>query len=156
MKGFLIGAAVLTAALLLSGENGAGTDIAKLEPAQVLWVEESAGYVSVSTDIGQSGRGTDLAAAVRDMEQAASGTVFLDTAEYLLLSPSAEEWLPELAELLRGSCRVCLVEGTADLEAVGAYLAVHKPGVTLRDCRKGSYGLPLLSVEGERMYLANP
>ena len=88
------------------------------------------------------------------MEMTAFGQVFLDTAEYLLISPEALRWLPELSELLRSSCQVCLADGVADLAAATEYLAVHEPGYTLGDWEKSETGLPVLYSIEERMYLA--
>lgn len=159
MKRGLIYAAVLVAAvLLLNREGTAGIDIGKLEPACVLMVEEQAGIVKISTDLGHWGCGDDLAAAVNDMKQGAAGAVFLDTTEYLLLTPMSMGRLDELCALLRNSCQLCVAGEVKmeDLAAVGDYLAVHEPGVTLGDWRKGEYDLPILYMEGDRMELAYP
>lgn len=157
MKRWLLCAPLLlAAALLATGENGAARDIGTLEPAQVLLVEESAGRVLVYTDVGHFGQGADLSAAVADMERTAAGYVFLDTAEYLLVDPSALAQMTELSRWLRPSCRMCATVGVKDLTAAGEYLSNHKPSVTLGDIRKGNRDLPILYMEGERMYLANP
>lgn len=155
MKRWLIGGVMIIALALLNGENRTGTDIAELEPAQVLWVDE-AGAVEVRTDMGQMGRGRNLDEAVRDMEQTAAGRVFLETAEYLLVTPGGATRLDELCRLLRPSCKVCLINGNVDLEMAANYLAVHKPAVTLGDFQKGEWRLPILYIKEERMYLANP
>ena len=104
MKRWLIGGVMIIALALLNGENRTGTDIAELEPAQVLWVDE-AGAVEVRTDMGQMGRGRNLDEAVRDMEQTATGRVFLETAEYLLVTPGGATRLDELCRLLRPTDR---------------------------------------------------
>lgn len=157
MKRELIYGAVLAAVvLLLNSEGAAGVDIGKLEPASVLMVEERVGIVKISTDLGHEGCGGDLAGAMVDMKRGAVGEVFLETAEYLLLTPSSMEWLDELFEVLRNSCQVCVTRGVEDLAAAGEYLAVHEPGVTLGDCRKGNCEMPILYMEGDRMELAYP
>ena len=156
MRRWLIYGAVLLAMLLINGENRAGTDIGKLEPARVILVDAAPGAVSLYTDVGQYGSGRDLTGAVEDMKQTASGEVFLDTAEYLLLSPTSLGQLEELSRLLRLSCRVCVAAGVKDLEAAGEYLSIHKPDTTLGDWRKGARQLPVLYSEGERMRLAKP
>lgn len=156
MKRWVIYAAVIAALLLASEKGSAGTDIAGLEPVQILRVETLAGNVALRTDTGQSGVGEDLDAATADLKETASGEIFLDTAEYLLVTPSALKWLPELAELLRPACRVCIDCGRTELEAVADYLSVHEPEVTLRQYRRSACPLPVLYQEGERMYLAEP
>lgn len=155
MKHWLICGAIL-AAVLLSGEKAAGTDIGKLEPTRVLLIESQGGAVAVSTDAGHWGLGEDLTDAVDDMQHSASGVVFLDTVEYLLLSPSAVNRFEEVSALLRNSCQLCLVYGVEDLEAAGDYLAIHQPGITVGDCRKNTCVLPVLYMEGDRMKLAYP
>lgn len=157
MKRWLIlGAVALAALLLVKDENRPGTDIAKLEPARVLLAEQVTDGVIISTDLGHSGFGPDLESTVRDMEATASGQVFLDTAEFLLISPGAAKWLPELARRLRSSCQVCIVDGTADLFAAAEYLQTHEPECRLGDWRKGEVVLPTLYFIEERMYLAKP
>lgn len=157
MRRWLIWCAAIGAAvLLMKAESPAGTDVGKLDPAQVLRVNETAGYVTIGTDMGQLGQGRELAEAVEDMKRTAAGQVFLDTAEYLLLTPSAEKRLPELARLLRPSCRICLIYGAMDLQAVADYLSAHEPELTLGDWKKNKSELPILIVKEERMYLENP
>lgn len=155
MKRWLIyGVIALAVVLLMKEENRPGTDVAKLEPARLMWVENVGGGVSLRTDMDHTGWGKNLEAAVQDMEMTAFGQVFLDTAEYLLISPDALRWLPELSELLRSSCQVCLADGVADLAAATEYLAAHKPDYALQDWRKGEKTLPVLYSIEERMYLA--
>lgn len=150
------GAVLLVAVLLMKNENGPGVNIAKLEPAQVISAESKAGGVLLRTDVGHFGWGKDLAAAIGDMEASASGLVFLDTAEYLLVCPGAEKWVPELSKILRSSCRICLADDETDLRMAAEYLSAHPPGYTLSDWRKGNTELPVLYYLEERMYLAKP
>lgn len=66
-----------------------GTDAAKLLPAQVLVIEAGDGAITVEADNGAAGSGPTLAAALADMAECAEGTLFLDTAEHIvLLRPS--------------------------------------------------------------------
>lgn len=66
-----------------------GTDAAKLLPAQVLVIGAGDGVVTVEADNGAAGSGPTLAAALADMAECAEGTLFLDTAEHIvLLRPS--------------------------------------------------------------------
>lgn len=155
MKRWIVCAAAL-AVVLLAGKSGAGTDIARLEPVQILQVSGSAGQVAVRTDTGQHGEGDDLDAAVADMKAAADGEIFLDTVECLLIDRDSIDWLPALMQQLRPACRICRCDGVPDLEAAASYLSIHKPGVTLRQYRQGEYQLPLLYQREGRMYLAEP
>lgn len=154
MKRWLIYGLVLAVVLLAAKEDHPGTDVARLDPVRILMLEESAGAVTVKTDLGHYGVGKTLAEAVEDMRQTASGEVFLDTAEFLLLSRGGAKWLPELSELLRPSCQVCLSLGITELEQAAEYLQFHKPGYSLRLYRKGEQNMPLLYQKEGKMYLA--
>lgn len=150
------GAILLAVVLLVKDEDRPGMDVAKLEPARIISVEEKMGGVLLQTDMGHSGWGRDLNTAISDMESTAAGQVFLDTAEYLLVSPGAVRWMPELSEMLRRSCQICLVDNAPGLKMAAEYLSAHKPGYTLGDWQKGDADLPVLYYLEERMYLAKP
>ena len=62
-----------------------GTDAAKLLPAQVLVIGAGDGAITVEADNGAAGSGPTLAAALADMAECAEGTLFLDTAEHIVL-----------------------------------------------------------------------
>ena len=155
-RGLVCGVVLMATVLLMNYEGAPGIDIGKLEPSRVLMVVDQAGVVKISTDLGLRGGGKDMVAAMDDMKQGAEGTVFLDTTEYLLLTPQAVDQLDELDEFLRNSCQVCVVREVEELSAAGEYLAVHDPGVTMRDWNKGKCDLPILYMEGDRMKLAYP
>lgn len=156
MKRWIAYAAGLVLMLLLAKGEFAGTDIAGMEPVGAVRVHLDGGRVTVQTDTGQQGQGDDLNSAVRDMKLTADKEIFLDTADYLLISPGAEEQLPGLRQLLRPACRVCLEIGETDLAAAAAYLDSHIPEITLKDCWKENQPLLVLAVKEGRMYLAQP
>ena len=73
--------AVIAAGLLLAGELPMEThDAAELLPAElaIFWTED--GRVCARCDNGTEGSGEDLDAALDDLERAAEGVLFLDTA----------------------------------------------------------------------------
>lgn len=132
-----------------------GTDVAQLQPVELLQISQTDGKVLVQTDTGDSGRGDTLAAAFDDLEATVSGHVFLETAEYLLITPKTAAMLPELTQRLRPACSVCFVYGGADLEKAAKFLSAHKPQVTLQDVRAGEERLPVLVVREEEMRLVS-
>ena len=71
-----------------------GTDAAKLLPAQVLVIGAGDGAITVEADNGAAGSGQRLA----DMAECAEGTLFLDTAEHIVLLQSAGALLPAAAQ----------------------------------------------------------
>lgn len=146
-----IGAVVLVA--ILGWMPFAGTDVARLQPVELIFVSQEENRVQVETDTGDSGRGQTLELALEDLYTGTPGEIFLETAEYLLITPQCRGLLPELTKTLRPSCKVCLTEGAADLEEAAAYLSVHEPRLTLQDYRTGDENIPLLITEGDRDYL---
>lgn len=74
------------------------TDAAKLLPAQVLVIGAGDGAITVEADNGAAGSGPTLAAALADMAECAEGTLFLDTAEHIVLLQSAGALLPAAAQ----------------------------------------------------------
>ena len=143
-------------ALLLLPKNTAGTDIAELEPVAVLRAGTDRGRLILETDTGQIGVGGNIKEAVDDMNETAGGKVFLETAGYLLVTPSAVKWLPELAEALRPSCCVCLDITGAELRTAAEYLSIHRPDLTLRVYRQGKELAQVLYLREGRMRLGKP
>ena len=133
MKYILSPALLLTAAGLLFALPYKSRDVGELLPVETALFSVEGQTVTVETDLGLTGRGTDLESAVADLKARASGSLFLDTANFVLLRPSALALLPELerADFLRDSCTLCLAAGEADLSGVGSYLRAHKPGSDL-------------------------
>lgn len=129
------------------------TDVAQLHPVQVIRLQSTAQGVQLQTDTGCSGRGEGVQAALEDLKRSASGSIFLETAEYLLVDFPAVRFLPEMIPILRPSCKVCLEFGESDLKTVAAFLDTHRPGITITDYRAGERYLPLLTIEGGRMRL---
>lgn len=150
MKRMLLFGMVFLAAVLLPFS---GTDVAKLQPVEVIRISKSEGEIRVETDTGGGGKGTDLASAFADLKETTAGEVFLETAEHLLISSNAQDLLPTLAEYLRPSCNIYIESGAADLAQTAKYLAAHESGVTLSDYRAGIRALPVLQTEEGRMQL---
>lgn len=132
---YLIGA--LAAAGVLSRLPHPARDIAKLDPVRVVYLSMDGGTLCIETDTGDSGSGADLTQAAQDMKAGADGEIFLDTAEFLLLTPQVVI-TPEFYEHLRPSCKVCYVDAPPDLTAAADYLAVHPPETTLAHHRARS------------------
>lgn len=144
---------VVLAAAMPGGRTGAGTDVAKLHPVEVVSVACTEGMIRVQTDTGDTGVGTSLRSAIEDLHRTASAEVFLETAEYLLID--REEMLVELMDYLRPSCSVCILQGEVQLEYVASYLQLHRPTATLRKYRAGMKGLQILRVTEGRMELVS-
>lgn len=145
-----VAAVVLPLACLMPFQ---GTDIAKLQPVEVLYVDQTVEGVRVETDTGDYGTGADLCMALNDLESGAKGKIFLETADYLMVSPDGALLLPDLGEHLRPACQVCVVLGDVEMENAAKWLSAHEPEVTLRDCQDLRRTVPVcVSEEGRLRY----
>ncbi len=110
-----------------------GSDVAQLMPIRALTVEKKGGQITLDGGVC-SGSGGSLEEALADMKNGAAGTVFLATAEEVILSVGAVSLLPELClwDALRPATRVAAAPGgLPDAEKAADYLQAHDPGVTL-------------------------
>lgn len=130
-------------------------DIGKLQPVQVVRLTCPRGQVRMETDTGDFGTGENLKEALIDMKQSAPAEVFLDTADYLIVSPGCIDLLPAMMKYLRPSCAVCVEDGKPDMEQVGLYLQQHSPDTTLMQYRAGQRDLPTLVTREGRMHLVS-
>lgn len=128
-------------------------DVASLLPVQALTVELENGQVVLNG--GEAvGRGENLDDALQNMEAVAEGTVFLQTAEQVILSPRARVLLPQLCrwEALRPAAQIMLAsEELPNPQKAADYLQAHDGGVTLQRVRAAMLrgeriALPLLHV----------
>ena len=115
-----------------------GTDAAKLLPAQILVVAQEEGQVVVNSDNGVSGAGATLSDALDAMRQSADGTLFLDTAEHIVLLQSAQALLPAVAwqPQLRPAAKLYLARvNVLSAEDCVDFLRAHSGKTTLADVR---------------------
>lgn len=142
---------VLLLVCLLGRLDHPGTDVGELEPVELIAVSRHNNRIRLETDTGSAGEGKSVHAALEDLKDSAAGTVFLETADYLLIDPEEKELLPELTAILRPGCRVCLNGGVEDLEAAADFLSAQKPDLTLADYQGGKHDLPALIQQEGRM-----
>lgn len=150
MKRWILYIAVFAGAALFGASPFQGTDISKLAPVEVVWLTDRGGQVHLETDTGDEGWGENVLAALADMKAAAPGSVFLETADYLIVEKGREDLLEQVYDVLRPSCMVCAAEKMPDMEAVAAYLAAHEPQTTLRQRQVDRRSLPLLREQEGR------
>ncbi len=144
--------AALAAALLWPGER---TDVAKLQPVEVVCLYEQQGMVTLETDTGDLGRGVSAEAALRDLENSTPGIVYLDTAAFLVVDELGNTLISEIKPYLKDKVRVCQMEEKPDLELTAPYLNVHLPRQTLGNWAAETE-LEMLYWENERLTLKNP
>ena len=129
-----------------------GPDIAKLAPVEVVWISESDGEVYLETDTGESGKGNSVQSAYNNMKASAHGSIFLETADYLIVQNGDEHLIVETYDILRPSCVVCTAQRIPDMESVASFLSAHKPNLVLRQYRVQQEALPVLEEKDGRFY----
>ena len=145
MKRIIIYIALLAAALAFPGER---TDVGKLKPVGLVQLYKEDDMIVIVTDTGDSGVGKTAQSAFENLEATTSGIIFLDTADYLLLSVSAIDEAEGLEMYLKPSVRVCFAQKDVDPMAAAEYLEVHRPAVQLRDRESLANAETLLQENG--------
>ena len=130
MRRLIIYVIAIAAALLIPEW---GTDVGKLQPVELVFLYIDEGAIVLETDTGNMGRGETLDAAYEDLELTTPGTLFLDTAEYLLVARSARTLAQQMKDYLKPATYVCQAEMGTDLAMAAEYLDVHPPEKTLRE-----------------------
>ena len=107
-------------------------DIAKLQPVQTVAIHIADGEVVLRTDTKDEGRAKTLSDAVRDLEENTPGVIYLDTAEYLLITEEAESLTWELERYLRPSVKVSFWDGEGNVEKAAKFLGIRRDLPTLK------------------------
>ena len=151
MKRWILYTLVAAGFLLLP--KGQGVDIGKLIPTELIYIYKDQDRIVVETDTGNSGEGITLEKALEDLHATASGTVFLDTVQYALVTEDTKDLLPELESVLRLSTNVILATADVDPAKTALYLTSQNPEVTLKDHLTQGEHLPKIMKAGERYYI---
>lgn len=148
MKKWLVFA--IAGAALLSLTDRAQMDVARLKPAELIYVRQELDTIYIETDTGDLGQGSSIREAIADLKQTCTGELFLDTADYLVLSGNALPLMTEIADRLRPSTEVCRTDAEIVPQAAAVYLSTHSPGVSLQRLRRQQGEIPELKLCGER------
>lgn len=144
---------LITAAVLFFLPKGQGQDVGKLEPVELICIQEENDRIQIETDTGEKGGGNTLQEALQDTQDTAVGKIFLETVDYVLVTEQTKSVIGQLKGILRPSVNLILVTGPVELEGLALFLKTHKPDATLKDWLTGKQKLPKLMVAGERYYL---
>ncbi len=99
-------------------------DVAKLVPVQTVAIYTELSTVVLETDTHNVGRGNSVSKALQDLEDTTPGVIYLDTAEYLLVSSDAQSYVEALREYLNPSVMVSLWDGEGAVDVAAKYLSV--------------------------------
>ncbi len=129
-----------------------GTDVGKLLPVELVSLRREGEALLVQTDTGDLGTGSTLDAAMRDLKRRAPGDIFLETADYLVLSPDSMEAWSELSDYFRPGTLVFLMEEPVDPEKTAQYLRTREAGIPLNQAGQTAH-LPIIRTEEGRVEL---
>ena len=125
-------------------------NIGKMKPVQVVSIYKEKDWIIVETDTEDRGMGGTAAQALQNLKDTTSGIIYLDTAEFLLLSKDAEDAAEELRHELKPSVRLCMVTGSVDLKESSKFLNAHGGLPKLKHWKKGRE-LPVLGTFGDSL-----
>ncbi len=108
-------------------------DVAKLLPIEAVAVYVDGDSVVLETDTEDKGKGENVALALRNLIKTTPAVVYLDTAEYLLVSEDALEHVDALRDYLKPSVKVCVCQAKGGVKDAAKYLDVHGDLPELRD-----------------------
>lgn len=128
------------------------TDVGMLQPVEVIALQRRGEDLLITTDTQDRGTGKTLAKAVDNLKETTAGTVYLDTAEYLLVYPGCELETQRIQEYLKDDVRLCRISQEMDLAEAAVFMDVHKPTQCLRNWEPGT-GMDELRVENGRFQL---
>lgn len=117
-------------------------------PVRAVGVYKTGNWYQIETDTGNKGYGATVMQALRNMKETASGIIYLDTADYMILTSDTEKAVMELESELRPAVRLCAATKQIDLSNVADYLDAHDALPSLRDHQKGAE-IPVISTFGD-------
>ena len=151
MKRWILWGCAAALAVLLKPAQG--IDIGKLQPVELVQVYREEGNIVIETDAGDLGRGEKLEDALKNLKRTTPAEVFLETADFLLLTEETRDMLPELAGILRPGTEGFLILEPVDGETAAQYLENHSLGSTIQTIQSEKRRLPRLKTVGERFEL---
>ena len=100
-------------------------DIAKLLPIRAVALYSYDEEVVLETDTGHKGFGENAVSALQNLKKETPAVVYLDTADYLLVSEQTQEYVDELRAHLKPSVKVCVCKAEGQVEDAAKYLDIH-------------------------------
>ena len=111
-------------------------NVADLLPIEAVAIYMDGGEVILETDTEHKGYGENAEKALASLKQNTPAVVYLDTAEYLLVSPDAVGQVESLRPHLKPSVKVCVCQAAGRVKDMAKYLEIHKDLPTLKTWKK--------------------
>lgn len=130
-----------------------GADLAQMHPVEVVHVYREGKSIVIETDTEDRGIGVTATQALTNLKETTSGFIYLDTAQYLLLTRETEETVEELRPHLKKSVQLCYGEIGVDLKEAARFLPSHSRLPQLKQWEVG-VDLPYLTTFEKRLKMS--
>lgn len=107
-------------------------NVANLLPVETVAVYMNGEQVVLEIDTAHTGIGKTVEQALASLKENVAKVIYLDTAEYLLVSEDALEQVDALRAYLKDSVKVGICEAKGKVKAAAEYLSNHQKMPTLR------------------------
>lgn len=101
-------------------------DVEKLLPIESVAIYMDGDTVVLETDTENKGRGESASDALENLKDMTPAVVYLDTAEYLLVSEEALSEADNLMQFLKPSVKVCICDARGRVKDVTKFLQAHE------------------------------
>ena len=127
-------------------------DIGTLRPVQLVSMYREDEWIIIETDTGDQGRGGNVHEAIQNLKDTTPGTIYLDTADFLVVRPDTQNMISEISQYLKQNVKICSsIGGITPIDAAN-YLSAHPPRTNMREWRK-NVELEVLQHDGTKILL---
>ena len=147
MRRILVYVLITAAVLALPLER---TDVADLRPVQTVVLYKSQEGYRIETDTEDVGIGKTVDEAYTDLIDTTPGVIYLDTADFFLVSEGEETAAEDMRKYLKSGVQICAVAGQGNWKEVSKYLSVQTELVPFRKWKAGQK-LPVLDCRTDRI-----
>ena len=127
-------------------------DVGQLRPVQLVSMYTEGQAIVIETDTEDLGVGVTVDEAFDNLEKTTPAIIYLDTADYLLVTEDALEYVDQLNVYLKENVQICRQEEPLDPIQTSKYLSVQGKLPKLKSWQEGAQ-LPVLKQFGERLFL---
>ena len=103
MRKLILYILVIVSAVLTPSER---SDVGKLIPVELVFIYKEDSTIVIETETGDKGNGNTVEEAITDLHQCAAGLIFLDTAQYLLISRECVDQLEVMGRYLKDNTQI--------------------------------------------------
>lgn len=147
MKRVLLYIMILTVLMVVPVQ---GNDVGKLRPVQAITFYKEGDDFVLETDTDDRGVGATPMDALANLKDTTPAVIYLDTAEFMLVSEDSQNDVEQLRSRLKNSVKLCLTEEYVEPKAAAEFLKVHSDLPKLKNWEYPEK-LPRLGHFGERL-----